>query len=104
MDVSDLTEDQAKAILDILAKRMGLEYSIIKDGEFRIIDKSNGLFYVYLSSGHRLFDCSSYIKALKTITSSSKDKDTTLYIPGTTVFHAVKCPSLEELLIQIDIA
>lgn len=101
MNVSNLTEEQAKAILDILAKRMGLDHCAIIDNRFCMLDEHNLPFYARLSSNCFLSDYSSYIKALEAITSRRSE---VLFIPGVSIFPATKCPSLEEMLIQIDIA
>ncbi len=106
MNVSNLTEEQAKAILDILAKRMGLDHCAIIDNRFCMLNENNLPFYAHLSPECQRLSCNnSYSKALEMIMSRrNKDKDTQLFIPGTTIFPAIKCPSLEELLIQLDIA
>lgn len=111
MNISNLTEDQAKMILDILAKRMGLDYCTIKFNMFFMVYKS-APFVPALNSQYQAVECKfldnyhSYVKVLETIIPKRReDNYTMLCIPGTISFHEIKRPHcLEELLIQIDIA
>lgn len=113
MNVSDLTEDQAKEMLDILAKQMGLEYSIVENNMFFMVYEGVR-FTVALDSPREdvryksLCYCHSYVKVLETIIPKQReDIYTMICIPGVVVsmmFHAIKRPHcLEELMIMGDI-
>ena len=111
MTIENLTEDQAKKILDILAKRMGLDYCTIKYNMFFMVYKGAPLV-VALDSPYQaveykyLDNYRSYVKVLEAIMSRRReDNYTMICIPETISFHEIKRPHcLEELLIQRDIA
>ncbi len=117
MTIEDLTESEARRALDTLVKQMDRRLSVCPDGAviFQCPITFNGhqktvAFYVtigYKDDGFGICEC---LRDFKTCNKTCKAvleelmKHDEICVPGTK-FSRVKIPSsIEELLIQIDIA
>lgn len=113
MTIEDLTESEARRALDTLVKQMDRRLSICLDGRaiFQCSITFDGhqktvAFYVtieYKDDGFGICECLRDFPTCKTVLEELMKHDE-ICVPGTE-FNRVKIPSsIEELLIQTDIA
>lgn len=106
MDLDNLTDDQAKKMLDIIAKQIGFNTALIDPDYKNVCGLSTVPSHsiVYLAFENEQDDCiwweaDNYREAIEKMLKHSR-----ITSPGFSPKVDFKCPSLEELKILIDIA